>query len=234
MEDDFGDIQECFDLEDDVNFEEEQNEEEEELIESVESIGSGYVSALAASFTEHQEAVMCCDVSADGKFIITGGVDDKAILWNSETLVSVFETSGHKDTVVAVGFNKDSSMVATGDMSGIVFVWSLSGKLLFDFSVEDINWMLWHNIAADILLAGTNTGEAWLWKLSASDPRCKTFQSFGSMNNTARIFSDGKRIAMGYEDGIVRIWDMKSTSIIHCVKGLLVHWLYHFCSNFSF
>ena len=46
---------------------------------------------------------------------------------------------GHKDSVTSVGFSYDGKYVATGDMSGLVQVWTAeSGKRVWWFETTDL------------------------------------------------------------------------------------------------
>lgn len=185
-------------------------EEEEEIVDDAIGIFEG-----------HDEAVLCCDVSQDDRLVVTGGQDDRAIVWEAATQAPLFTIRGHKDSVVVARFNATSSLVATADMAGLVQVFDTAGERRFDFEVDDINWMLWHPVAELVLLAGTKAGDAWMWKLSATSPQTKTFQSFGCENMVAKAFKDGKRVAMGYEDGTIRIWDLKEVAVVHTISGRL-------------
>lgn len=203
------------------------NSPEEDCEESLDEDLYLPVDESILSFEEHHESVFCCDISHDDKFAITGGQDDKAILWDTNNLEVKFETNGHKDSVVAVKFNKSSTMVATGDMSGNVFVWDLNGNKLHEFEVGELNWLLWHIALDNVLLAGTK--EAWMWKLSPNNFLCKLFDSCGCDNNVAKIFNDGKRIAMAYEDGSIRIGDLKETRFITSITGIVFCFLDKTC-----
>lgn len=37
--------------------------------------------------------------------------------------------------------------------------------------------------------------------------------------NLPNLFSEGKRAVVGYEDGTVRVWDLKQGNAIHVIKG---------------
>lgn len=111
-------------------------------------------------------------------------------------------------------------------------------------------WLEWHP-CAPVLLAGTDDGNVWMWKIPSGD--CKTFQSSACQatsgkvlpdgkghrhsTNSAKTFketdfksnftltcifhhlSPGKRAVVGYEDGTVRVWDLKQGNAIHVIKG---------------
>lgn len=51
----------------------------------------------------------------------------------------LFVSAGHKDSVTCAVFSHDSSMVATGDMSGVIKVWKVDAKEeIWSFEVGDL------------------------------------------------------------------------------------------------
>uniref|UniRef100_A0A3B4TL31 Angio-associated migratory cell protein n=1 Tax=Seriola dumerili TaxID=41447 RepID=A0A3B4TL31_SERDU len=137
---------------------------------------------------------------------VTGGEDDKAYVWRVSDGEVLLECTGHKDSVTCALFSHDSSLVASGDMSGMIKVWKVETKEeIWSFEVGDLEWLEWHP-CAPVLLAGTDDGNMWMWKIPAGD--CKTFQS-----------SACKRAVVGYEDGTVRVWDLKQGNATHVIKG---------------
>lgn len=100
-------------------------------------------------------------------------------------------------------------------------------------------WLEWHP-CAPVLLAGTDDGNVWMWKIPSGE--CKTFQSSACQATTGKILPDGerggpmlkhshikisktkpsssgKRAVVGYKDGTVRVWDLKQGNTIHVIKG---------------
>lgn len=51
-------------------------------------------------------------------------------------------------------------------------------------------WLEWHP-CAPVLLAGTDDGSVWMWKIPGGD--CKTFQSPGSQATSGKVLPDGER-----------------------------------------
>ncbi|CAN7999092.1 unnamed protein product [Ixodes hexagonus] len=173
------------------------------------------------TFREHTGSVFACAVSADAKHVVSGGEDDRGYVWSLQTGETLFQCTGHKDSVTCVGFNYDSTLVATGDMSGLIRVWSVAAKeLVWEFETSDLSWLEWHQ-AANVLLVGTADGSSWLWKIPSGD--CKTLQSFGPASSAGKILPDGKRAVTAYEDGTFRLWDLKGGSVTHAVTGGNAH-----------
>lgn len=51
-------------------------------------------------------------------------------------------------------------------------------------------WLEWHPCAL-VLLAGTDDGNMWMWKIPSGD--CKTFQSSACQATTGKVLPDGER-----------------------------------------
>ncbi|XP_028909392.1 angio-associated migratory cell protein [Ornithorhynchus anatinus] len=212
----------------DVDFEEEEEEDEEEEEEEEEEAwgdedGAGETpDDSELTFARHSASVFC--VSLDPKtnaLAVTGGEDDKAFVWRLSDGELLFECTGHKDSVTCAGFSHDSTLVATGDMSGLLKVWRVETKEeVWSFEVGDLEWMEWHP-RAPILLAGTADGNTWMWKVPSGD--CRTFPGPSCPATCGHVLPDGKKAVVGYEDGSVRLWDLKQGSPLHVLKGAEGH-----------
>lgn len=56
---------------------------------------------------------------------LSGGEDEKALIWDTRDGEEVFKLEGHEDSVTAVGWNSNGEMLASGGMDGKVRVWKL-------------------------------------------------------------------------------------------------------------
>lgn len=176
----------------------------------------------ASVFDRHTGSIFCVAIDPqNGTLAATGGEDDKAFVWRIDNREVILECTGHKDSVTCIGFSPDASYVATADMGGLIQLWKIDSKqMVWSFEVSDIEWMKWHH-AAPVLLVGTTDGDIWMWKLPSGD--CKTFQGHGCASSFGEIFPDGKRACSAYEDGSVKIWDLKTGSQIQHFTGHLSH-----------
>ena len=193
---------------------EEEEEEEEEVVEE----GMEAQDDSEVTFSKHTASVFC--VKLDPKtntLAVTGGEDDKAFVWRLSDGETLFECTGHKDSVTCAGFSYDSTYVATGDMSGLIKVWQVDTKEeIWSFEVGDLEWMEWHPMS-HVLLAGTADGNVWMWKIPGGE--CKTFEGPNCPATCGHVLPDGKRAVVGYEDGTVRIWDLKQGRSLYVLKG---------------
>lgn len=208
LADDLGDV----DFEDPGNADDEGWETEDEMEAEAEQDDS------ELTFSKHTGSVFCVSLDpATNSMAVTGGEDDKAFVWRVSDGEVLFECTGHKDSVTCAVFSHDSSMVATGDMSGIIKVWKVETREeIWSFEAGDLEWLEWHP-CAPVLLAGTDDGHMWMWKIPSGD--CKTFPSSACQATSGKVLPDGKRAVVGYEDGSVRVWDLKQGNAIHVIKG---------------
>lgn len=172
-------------------------------------------------FKEHKDSVFVVDVDSRNLHAVSGGEDEMAYVWKIETGETMFKCEGHKDSVTCASFNAAGTMVATGDMSGFIQVWSIESKSqIWNFETGDLEWMQWHPVAP-VLLAGTHDGQCWMWQIPKGN--CKTFASHGVVACCGSFLPDGKSAAVGYEDGSLKLFDLKTTEALHTVKGRDAH-----------
>ncbi|XP_005099957.1 angio-associated migratory cell protein [Aplysia californica] len=203
---------------DDSGLSDEDADENEEMDTDEAAAGPVQDDSALTFLGHHNDAVICTEISpVNSHLVITGGQDDQALVWNSRDGSVMFQCTGHTDTVVSVGFSFDGSFVATADMKGMIKVWKVeTGTEVWSFEVSDIEWLQWHQ-AAPVLLVGTKEGQVWMWKIPSGD--CKTFVGYGPSALCGRILPDGKRAYVGYDDGAVKVWDLKSTEAVFTVSG---------------
>lgn len=193
--------------------------EDEDPAEEENTIEKGHSTCV---FLGHKQgSVFCGTLSKDGKLAVTGGEDDKAYVWDTETGEIILDCTGHKDSVIFTEFNHNESYLATGDMSGLIQVWQMNDKVcIWDYNMGDATWMKWH-MAANILLGGSVDGEIYMWKVPDAD--CKVFPGHGCRAEAGAILPDGKRLVVGYEDGTIRVIDLRTGSILAMVPSNLGH-----------
>ncbi|CAL1543520.1 unnamed protein product [Lymnaea stagnalis] len=207
---------------DDPDDEEEDDNDDEMDTEEEASAGPVQDDSQLTFLGHKDSSVICARISpTDPHIAVTGGQDDRALVWNTQEGSIYFQCTGHTDTVSSVGFSHDGTMVATADMKGLIKVWKVdSGKEIWSFDVTEVEWIQWHH-AAPVLLAGTKEGQVWMWKVPSGD--CKTFAGFGPGANCGRVLPDGKTACVGYEDGVIKIWDLKTEELLHTISGYEGH-----------
>ena len=176
--------------------------------------------------THHKKSVFCVSVQQqrgdttdnDDLKVATGGEDDCCYLWDLKTGSVSHKWDNFKDSVTQVKFNSDGSLLAMADMSGLIQVVkvlpSLNTEPIWSFETSDLTWLDWHP-SINVLFAGTDDSSFWMWKIPSG--QSKIYQGHGEKVELAKILPDGKRGVVGYADGSLRIFDLKSEEVIHNV-----------------
>ncbi|XP_067933499.1 angio-associated migratory cell protein-like [Watersipora subatra] len=170
------------------------------------------------TFSGHKDPVFCIKFNpVNNALIATGGQDDSAFLWNSTSGEIVFKCTGHKDSVTQIDFSNDGALLATGDMAGFIQVWQISTKeCIWSFEVSDLEWLGWH-YGTRVLFASDVEGTVWMWKVLSGD--CKTYSNAGVAATCCRLLPGGSSLMTGYSNGVLKIWDLSSSSCKLTISG---------------
>ncbi|KAM0750451.1 WD40 repeat-like protein [Meredithblackwellia eburnea MCA 4105] len=178
-----------------------------------------------ASFDGHGEDTSVFAVAVhpvDPLIAVSGGEDDMAHIWRTDTGASVVKLTGHTDSVTSVGFSFDGELVATGGMDGRVRVWrkvkGSQGYLTWEFLTnlegpDEVNWINWHP-KGNLLLAGGADGTVWLWSLPTGNTLHVLSGHIASVT-CGQFTPDGKKIVTCSEDSTLILWDPRTGEPIH-------------------
>ncbi|KAJ3351339.1 hypothetical protein HDU83_008962 [Entophlyctis luteolus] len=143
---------------------------------------------------------------------VSGGGDDAAFVWSTDTGEILKELQSHTDSVVASGFSHDGQYLATGGMDGRVFVYLTStGERILELEgPAEVTWLNWHP-RGNALLCGSSDATLWMWSIPSG--QCMNVFTGHSASITCGQFSpDGKSVLSGAEDGNLYQWDPRTAT----------------------
>lgn len=171
----------------------------------------------------HTDSVFCVAASpTDNNLVASGGGDDRGVLIdvrNNKVVASV-ENAG--DSIGAVAFSADGTLVAFGALNGRVFVMEVSsGKVLYEPEGPSgsIEWLKWHP-KGPFLLAGCEDNMLWMWNQKGAVDKC--FVGHGGTVSCGGFTPSGRGIVSGSADGTVRVWNPRDGTCI-ATTAPLVH-----------
>jgi WD40 repeat protein len=177
-------------------------------------------------FFGHQDAIFCIAMSPkDDSIVITGDGNETVCIWNRTTGEELYKLKDeHKDSIIAVDYNFDGSLFATGSMDSTVRVYNAEDaklKQALEGPAEDIEWMSWHP-KGNVLVAGSRDTTTWMW--NAANGTC--MQVFGGHLGPVlcgTFTADGKRLLTASEDGTSFVYNPKTGKPQHHFKGDMYH-----------
>ena len=177
------------------------------------------------TFHGHQQYVISVAFSPDGHRIASGSSDRTMKLWYASPSPQL-TFQGHTGWVNSVAFNPDGKQVASaGGLNSTINTlqsWDpLTGERIRVFSSESI-----HN--ASVVFSGdgqklaiSNGGYVAIRNAMDGKPLFFVRGNAGGNYEPANIvFSpDGKRLVLGDDSGVVRVWDMSNGQEVQTLKG---------------
>ncbi|ACU75752.1 transcriptional regulator, XRE family [Catenulispora acidiphila DSM 44928] len=147
--------------------------------------------------------------SPDGTRLAAADSDDQVWLWDAGTRQLVTKLP-HPAAVTSVFYLRDNSTLATGDIDGIARLWRLPGP-----TIEPIPGTIYSTVMGPHhTLAVGSTATASLWDLSTPrtpklrGPAITSPTGKAAFSGTVQTSPDGNTIAIGSNDGTVRLWDI--------------------------
>jgi WD40 repeat protein len=163
----------------------------------------------------HSQIIKAVVASADGRFIITGGLDRTARLWDAATGAELKVFTGHAGDVTALAFSPDSRFALSASQDNTARLWDLAtGTQVGLFTTptresrKGVSSVAFSPDGRFVLLGCWDTN-AYLWEVQTRK-LVKTFT--GAMRFTGFVSSvafspDGQKVLLGTGDNVSRLLD---------------------------
>ncbi|KAK6354376.1 hypothetical protein TWF730_008784 [Orbilia blumenaviensis] len=130
----------------------------------------------------HSNAVQSVAFSPDGRFLASGSQDSTIKVWNTITGVNLITLKNHSDWVRSVAFSPDGKHLASGSDDNSIKIWDMTPLPLQSLGARpDLDTTMRTSIVP--------------------------FEGHSGSKKSIAISSDGKRLASGFKNGTIAIWD---------------------------
>ncbi|KAJ3026397.1 UNVERIFIED_CONTAM: hypothetical protein HDU68_005726 [Siphonaria sp. JEL0065] len=198
---------------DDIEVDDPEEEDDEDNGDDEVMMGLRRPDAVQGFFL-HKEPVYTVTMHpTQDSIVVSGGGDDSAYVWSSETSEVVKQLTSHTDSVVASGFSFDGQYLATGGMDGRLFVYKVStGEQVLELDgPAEVTWLNWHP-RGNALLCGSSDGTLWMWAIPSG--QCmNVFTGHSGSVSCGQFSPDGKSIVSGGEEGNLYNWDPRTAAV---------------------
>ncbi|KAI1886389.1 hypothetical protein AGOR_G00213510 [Albula goreensis] len=159
----------------------------------------------------HQRGVCALDFSADGKSLVSVGIDDNhcIVVWDWKKGEKLATARGHKDKLFVVKCNPiHMDKLVTVGMKHIKFWQHAGGGLTFKRGVFgalgklETMMSVCYGRTEDLVFSGAATGDVYIWK---DTTLLKTIKAHDGP--VFAMYSLDKGFVTGGKDGVVELWD---------------------------
>jgi WD40 repeat protein len=171
-------------------------------------------------FVGHDNQVTSVAFSPNGKYALSGSVDNTLKLWDISSGKEIRTFKGHDDAVQSVAFSPDGKYALSGSDDNTLKLWDISsGKEIRSFighkrSVVSVAFSSDGNYA----LSGSWDKTLKLWDIS-SGRNIQTFTGHSEPVQSAVFSPDGKYALSGSWDNTVKLWDISTGEEIRNFTG---------------
>ncbi|HMG86467.1 MAG TPA: caspase family protein [Terracidiphilus sp.] len=147
--------------------------------------------------------------SPDGRFVLTGGVDKNARLWDAASGSEIRRLVGHSGAVASVAFSPDGTFVLTGSMDGTARLWdAATGKELRNYTghASEIHTVAFLN-GGQFVLSASEDATTRIWD-PATGKQLASLVSFD--RGWAVIGADGRFDTSDLDGGAPLAWIIDS------------------------
>lgn len=188
----------------------------------------------------HTKPILCVAASEDGKFVATGGADNKLVVWDADTLkpLKVFWQSAHRDSVESLAFRRGTNQLFSASRDRTVKIWSLNELTYVDTlfghqdEVVDVSALaqekcvtvgardrtarLWKVVEeSQLVFRGGGAPKQSKDKVSVSDSRTEVEDPAheGSIDRVACL--DDETFITGSDNGSLSLWNINKKKPVH-------------------
>jgi len=177
------------------------------------------------TFKKRGHKILCSAYSPDGQFIATGGVDDKILVWDTQT-GNIIQELINRDWPLALKFTPDNQYLVSAGRTERVRIWDFKmGKM-----VREMKGHRDHILALDIspdgkyIATGSIDKLVKLWDLN-NGTFIRDFKGHRDQVSSVSFSPDGTKLASSGADESIIEWNVPGGTQIRTIKNAHRGWV---------
>jgi WD40 repeat protein/tetratricopeptide (TPR) repeat protein len=168
----------------------------------------------------HGAAVISAAFSRDGRYVVTGSLDNTARIWDASNGTTIRILQGHSNAVMGAKFNNDGTRVVTGSRDKTARIWDVAtGKeIMILRGHEDELTSAEFSPDGRRIATASYDDTARIWDV---DTGHAVWVLNGHQNSVVRagFSADGRRVVTASYDKTARIWDVSNGQQSAVLRG---------------
>ena len=181
--------------------------------------------------SQHVGRVLCALYHPDGTYFATGSEDKTIKVWHPENHTVLVNFDGNDDAVYSLAYAAGDELIVSGSADNTIRSWRVTvggtsgpeaytGALVREYNghqgpVYSVDCGMWNN--QEIIVSGSADTSVIIWNLRSGNRR-RTFDESTDAVYAVQLSPNGRLVAAGGRDGVVRIWHIGNSQLIHVFK----------------
>ncbi|MCW8928896.1 MAG: caspase family protein [Gammaproteobacteria bacterium] len=171
------------------------------------------------NFSQHPAGISALAISSDGKYILTGDLDNNIWLSDAKTQKKVKSYTGHQDKIIALAFSPDAKQFMSTSQDNSVRLWNIEQEKAIrtlqykkNEFVRNIVYLDEHNILY-------NKGEELLIYNNQAQKNIERFAKNSGWTSSIALSNNDQYLLVGSWDHTAYLWDLHTGMLVHHLKG---------------
>ena len=181
--------------------------------------------------SQHVGRVLCALYHPDGTYFATGSEDKTIKVWHPENHTVLVNFDGNDDAVYSLAYAAGDELIVSGSADNTIRSWRVTvggtsgpeaytGALVREYNghqgpVYSVDCGMWNN--QESIASGSADTSVIIWNLRSGNRR-RTFDESTDAVYAVQLSPNGRLVAAGGRDGVVRIWHIGNSQLIHEFK----------------
>jgi WD40 repeat protein len=169
----------------------------------------------------HDAVPTSATYSPDGRWVVTGSVDQTIKIWNAATGEPMWTLRGHTGPVYSVDVSPDGTLIASGGEDTTIRLWDTVTKrelAKLRGQTSGSYWLVFSPDSRKLASCAWPSIEIRVWDLAAVQPDVRMLRGHFYPLTGITFSPDGRQIASIGIDGTIRLWDVATGQPIRTLR----------------
>lgn len=169
----------------------------------------------------HTDDIKDIKVSPNGKFFISGGIDQEVVLWHLPSGKEMRRFKGHETAITALAYDPYGKWVVSGGQDGLLMVWDVASGSMLKYLEGHTGTIRGADFSPDggWLATGSDDQTIRIWNIQTGD-QLLSIVGHGDLVTDVKFSTDGLHLISSSLDNSIRIWYAETGELVRTLRSL--------------